>query len=111
MTRQSLTRLGLVLWGFLFVSFLKTQLPETLLGDIAFTVVLWAAFYPWATTLGLRMARYWVALAVAGPIAIAIQAFKHGIPFEVASGIIIVSLFLPTTVLVVQWLRRRKQHA
>jgi hypothetical protein len=102
---------ALFLWGVGFASLVKTQLPETLAGDITFIVALWAGFYPLFTTIDVPIARYWMALPTAGSLAVGIAAFKDEMPIHVVFGIVIVSLALPAIVLVAQWFQRRRSRA
>jgi hypothetical protein len=94
------------LWGLGFTTFVKLQLPETTMGACAFTLAMWAGFYPLVTTTSLSMARYWVMLAVMVPLVLLLRGVAAGVPYKAEMTLaILVASFLGV---LWQWARSRK---
>jgi hypothetical protein len=81
-------------WGVVFAAVFKALLPETALGAAAFTLALWAGFYPLATTTSLSIGRYWAILGVALPVVLALNAVAASVPYraEMTSLIALVAI-------------------
>ena len=96
----------LIACGIAFASVLKGQLPESTLGALGFTLVLWAGFYPFMTTTAIPIGRYWVMLAVSLPIVLVFTGVAERIPFraELSLGVLAIAI----TAWIAQRLRARQ---
>ena len=110
MTKTRWERALLGLWALAFTSLARTQLPHTVLGDIAFTMALWSACYPLASTVGVPASHYWWMLAIGLPIVIGLEYGLGIAKLPYSEWITITILTMGFVATIIGWLKRRREQ-
>ena len=105
---KPLTQALLLPWAVFFLSIMRITLPDTETGSFAFTLALWAGFYPFMTATVVSVGRYWLMLPVLAGTVFLLTRVEPRVPESYRIAMTLAIMAVAAAGIVIQRIRARK---